>query len=99
VVKNLVDCVGKDRSVSTRLNTAVAGQEDPALPEDKEGAMKKTDTVSLAKAVVLTLAEIKAAAEAFNRGETNAFDAMDAIVTEVEAYRAATRSDKRRDAA
>ncbi len=61
--------------------------------------MKKTDTVSLAKAVVLTLAEIKAAAEAFNRGETNAFDAMDAIVTEVEAYRAATRSDKRRDAA
>jgi len=61
--------------------------------------MKKTDTISLAKAVILTLAEIKAAAEAFDLGETNAFDAMDAIVTEVEAYRAAARSDKRRDAA
>ena len=53
--------------------------------------MKKTDTISLAKAVILTLAEIKAAVEAFDRGETNAFDALDAIVVEVEAYRAAVR--------
>jgi len=61
--------------------------------------MKKTDTISLAKAVILTLAEIKAAVEAFDRGETNAFDALDAVVMEVEAYREAARPDKRRDAA
>ncbi|MEI6239383.1 MAG: hypothetical protein WCR51_03255 [Planctomycetia bacterium] len=61
--------------------------------------MKKTDTISLAKAVILTLAEIKAAVEAFDRGETNAFDAMDAIVMQVEAYRARARSHNRRDAA
>jgi hypothetical protein len=42
-------------------------------------------------ASVLTLAKIKAALEAFDRGETNAFDALDAIVVEVEAYRAAAR--------
>ena len=53
--------------------------------------MKKTDTISLAKAVILTLAEIKAAVEAFDRGETNAFDALDAIVVEFGAYRAAAR--------
>jgi hypothetical protein len=57
--------------------------------------MKKTHTISFAKAVILTLAEIKAVLEAFDRGETNAFDALDAIVTEVEAYRAAARPDKR----
>lgn len=61
--------------------------------------MKKTDTITRAKAVILVLAEIKAAVEAFDRGETNAFDALDAIVMEVEAYRAAACSDKRRDAA
>lgn len=61
--------------------------------------MKKTDTMTLAKAVILTLAEIKAAVKAFDEGETNAFDAMDAIVMEVEAYRAAARSDRRPDAA
>jgi hypothetical protein len=66
---------------------------------DKEVAMKKTYTSSFAKAIILTLAEIKTAVEAFDRGETNALDAMDAIVAEVEAYRAAARSDKLRDAA
>ena len=59
--------------------------------------MKKTDTISLAKAVILTLAEIKAAVEAFDRGETNAFDALDAIVVEVEAYR--TTATAHREAA
>jgi hypothetical protein len=61
--------------------------------------MKKTDAISRAKAVVLTLSEIKAAVEAFDRGETNAFDALDAIVVEVEAYRAATRLANGREAA
>lgn len=99
MVKTFFDRVGKDRNDSIRLNAAVAEQEDSAFPGNKEGAMKKTDTISLAKAVILTLAEIKAAVEAFDRGETNAFDALDAIVMEVEAYRAAAGSEKRRDAA
>ncbi len=61
--------------------------------------MKKADTSSFAKAAIITLAEIKASLEAFERGESNVFDALDAIAMEVEAYRAAARSDKRRDAA
>jgi hypothetical protein len=61
--------------------------------------MNTPDTISAAKAAILTLAEIKAAVEAFDRGETNAFDALDAIVMEVQAYRAAAGSEKRRDAA
>jgi hypothetical protein len=97
LVKTSFDRVGKDRSGSTRSNTAVAEQEDSALPRDKEGDMKKTDTISLAKAVILTLAEIKAAVEAFDRGETNAFDALDAIVVKVEAYR--TTATAHREAA
>ncbi len=99
MVKTFFDRVGKDRNDSIRLNAAVAEQEDSAFPGNKEGAMKKTDTISLAKAVILTLAEIKAAVEAFDRGETNAFDALDAVVMEVEAYREAARPDKRRGAA
>jgi len=97
VVKTFFDRVGKDRNDSIRLNAAVAEQEDSAFPGNKEGAMKKTDTISLAKAVILTLAEIKAAVEAFDRGETNAFDALDAIVVEVEAYR--TTATPHREAA
>jgi hypothetical protein len=50
-------------------------------------------------AAVLTLAEIKAAVEAFDRGETNVLDALDAIVVEVEAYRAAVRPESNREAA
>jgi hypothetical protein len=50
-------------------------------------------------AAVLTLAEIKAAVERFDRGETNVFDALDAIVVEVEAYRAAVRPESSREAA
>ncbi len=61
--------------------------------------MTNKTLATLTKRAVLVMAEIKAATDAFNRGEINVFDAMDAIVMEVEAYRAATRSDKRRDAA
>lgn len=46
---------------------------------------------------ILTLAEIKAATDAFDRGEANVFDALDAIIAAVEAYRAA--ADARPDAA
>lgn len=52
---------------------------------------------SLTHAVIMAIAEIKAAADAFDRGETNAYDAMDAIVVAIEAYRAA--AERRRDAA
>lgn len=61
--------------------------------------MNTPNTISAAKTAILTLAEIKAATDAFDRGDINVLDALDAIVMEVEAYRAATRSHKRRDAA
>jgi hypothetical protein len=53
---------------------------------------------------ILTLAEIKAAVETFDRGETNVFDALDAIIVAVEAHQAAMarsvqRKDRHRDAA
>jgi hypothetical protein len=50
-------------------------------------------------AAVLTLAEIAAAIEAFNRGESNVFDALDAILEAVEGHRADVKHDPRRDAA
>lgn len=47
-------------------------------------------------AAILTLAEIKAAVESFDRGDTNVFDALDAIVVAVNAYQAAVAHDVRR---
>lgn len=46
---------------------------------------------------ILALAEIKAAIAAFDRGETNVFDALDGIAVAVEAYKNAPASS--RDAA
>lgn len=48
---------------------------------------------------ILTLAEIKAAVEAFDRGDANAFDALDAIVVAIEATQPAARPERWRDAA
>ena len=48
---------------------------------------------------ILTLAEIKAATIAFDRGESNVFDSLDAIMVVVEAYQAGVRKKPRRDAA
>jgi hypothetical protein len=48
---------------------------------------------------IFTLAEIKAATIAFDRGESNVFDSLDAIVVVVEAYQAGVRKKPRRDAA
>ena len=48
---------------------------------------------------VFAIAEIKAAVEAFDRGDTNVFDALTAIIVAVEAYQGSTRSEPRRDAA
>lgn len=59
--------------------------------------MHTSQNRSLTHAVIMALAEIKAATDAFDRGETNAYDAMDAIVVAIEAYRAA--AERRREAA
>jgi len=53
---------------------------------------------------ILTLAEIKAATEAFDRGESDVFHALDAIIVAVEAHQAmaagaARREGRRREAA
>lgn len=61
--------------------------------------MKKPTTIPQAKRAILTTAEIKAALEAFDRGESNVFDALDAIIVEVEAYRAAGRLENSLEAA
>ena len=40
---------------------------------------------------VLTMADIAAAAKAFEQGEINVFDALDAVAVAIEAYEANTR--------
>ena len=52
--------------------------------------MKKPMSLPVAGAAICTIAEIKAAVEAFDRGEANVFDALDTIAVAVEACRAAT---------
>ena len=44
-----------------------------------------------ATTAILTLADIKAAADAFERGEVSVFDALDAIAMTIQAYEAAAR--------
>lgn len=58
---------------------------------------KKQNTIPAAKDAILALAEIKSATQAFDRGETNVFDALETIIAAVEAYRATTQT--RREAA
>lgn len=55
--------------------------------------------IHLAHAAILMLAEVKTAIEAFDHGDTNVFNAVDAITDAIEVYRAAARSEPRRDAA
>jgi|688.fasta_scaffold168468_5 hypothetical protein len=52
---------------------------------------------TLAKRAVLVMAEIKVATDTFDRGDTNVFDALDAIRVAVEAY--AKEEDSERKAA
>jgi hypothetical protein len=66
--------------------------------------MRRVCTHSVPTTAVLTLAEIKATVEAFDRGDASVFDALDAIVVAVEAHqvamaRAAWREQRGRDAA
>lgn len=59
--------------------------------------MTNKSFVTLAKRAVLVMAEIKAATDAFDRGDTNVFDSLDTIRVAVEAY---TKSEEdRREAA
>ena len=55
--------------------------------------MKTPPTIPLVKAAILTLAEIKAAAEAFDRGESNVFEALDAIVIAIKAHQSAVSNE------
>ena len=59
--------------------------------------MKKPTSIPLATTAILTLAEIKAALEAFDRGESNVFEALDAISAAVEVHQAALARDLRRE--
>lgn len=74
------------------------GQGSSAIPMgNEEDVMKTPNPLPLAKHAILTLAEIKAAIEAFDRGATNVFDSLDAIMVALEAY--ADAAQPRRDAA
>lgn len=59
--------------------------------------MKTPQSVPFATTAILTLAEIKAAVESFDRGNSNVFDALDAIILALEAHRAATSSKPRQE--
>lgn len=52
--------------------------------------MKKAIVVPFETTAICALAEIKAAMEAFDRGEANAFDTLDGIIVAVEAYQIET---------
>jgi len=59
--------------------------------------MSQQELRSSAALAILTLAEIKAATQSFDDGQAGVFDALDAIMSAIEAYRHAR--DVRRDAA
>lgn len=62
--------------------------------KDTEAPMANHDTASVARTAILALAEIKAAAAAFDRGEANVFDTLNAIVTAAEAYHAVAQAHR-----
>lgn len=53
---------------------------------------KSQRTMPVARAAILTLAEIAAAMQAFNDGDSNATDTLEAIVVSVDAYRTGTQT-------
>jgi hypothetical protein len=59
--------------------------------DSKEAVMSKPQRRTPAAIAILTLAEIKTAAKAFDNGECNLFDSLDAISAAVVAYRATVR--------
>lgn len=58
--------------------------------------MNTPDATQQARTAILAMAEIKAATDAFERGEVNVHDALDAIAVAVEACRQATAEFRRR---
>lgn len=52
--------------------------------------MGMKNPVAAAKQAIFAIAEIKAVVDSFDRGDTNAFDAVDAIIVAVEGYRTAS---------
>jgi hypothetical protein len=64
-----------------------------------EVSMSSNNSHALATTAILTLAEIKHVAEAFDGGEVNLFDALDAIGVAVEAYQVEVQQQTRRGAA
>ena len=56
--------------------------------------MGTEDTARISRQAVLTLSEIKAAVEAFDRGDANVFDALDSIVLAIESYQHAGSARK-----
>jgi hypothetical protein len=63
----------------------------------KEAVMSGTKLQPTAVVAIFTLAEIKGATQAFDRGQTNVFGALDAIMVAIEAYQTAAAA--RREAA
>ena len=63
----------------------------------KEVSMQSPHVIPLTQSAIFTMAEIKTATRAFDRGDTNVFNALDAIAVAIEAYHNAT--EPRRDAA
>jgi hypothetical protein len=61
--------------------------------------MSSHNSHALAAMAILTLAEIKAVARAFDGGEVNLFDALDAVSAAVEAYQVEALQQARRRAA
>lgn len=57
--------------------------------------MDNRNFVPTAMRAVLAMAEIKAAAEAFDRGETNVLDALDAVKLAVEGYSDAEEGNRK----
>ena len=51
--------------------------------------MTKPTAIPHAKRAILTIAEIKAAAEAFDRGDVNVYDSLEEIRVAIEPHRAA----------
>jgi hypothetical protein len=103
VMKNC--CPVKELPGTSGWNPAWPSRDPRPIPtEAKVAAMQTPVSVPFATTAILTLAEIKAAVERFDRGETNVFDALDAIIVAVDAHQAAKggdvhRKDRRRDAA
>lgn len=51
-----------------------------------------TKTLPIARAAIVTLAEIASALQAFNAGETNAYETLDDVTTCIDAYRTIART-------